>query len=325
VNRVAAAVGLALVALGLAIFGWKAFVYDLPVLPTDPEGLWRVELDVTVRGIGGRGSVRAPVPSTALRPGSHRRALFRRSSALHAARKTAAARRLARRLDGVHDIAYGFRVRLAPVETPLPDGSARRRRDRAALRRSGEFPMDAPRSRRRCVARAAAERRRGPVRLIYAMVAHEVATTAGGSDDALLALANRAGSERGKTALLVTLLRAPACRRVPSRTELGGLGAARDPVGRSLGGRRLGAAFAHGAFFAARPASLCRAARGLVRERRGDRRRSRHLSLRSVARASALRRWRDDGAGEPRIARCSRCTACRWTRRRRCACCSRCR
>jgi hypothetical protein len=65
VNRVAAAVGFVLVALGLAVFGWKTFVYDLPVLPTDPEGLWRVELNVTVRGAGGRGSVRAPVPSTA--------------------------------------------------------------------------------------------------------------------------------------------------------------------------------------------------------------------------------------------------------------------
>src|SRR5690606_42131413 len=63
-NRVAALVGLALVALGLGTFAWKVFAYDMPVLPRDPEGLWRVELEITARRAGGRGSVRAPPPAT---------------------------------------------------------------------------------------------------------------------------------------------------------------------------------------------------------------------------------------------------------------------
>ena len=165
-NRIAAAVGLVLVALGLAIFGWKALVYDLPVLPTDAEGLWRVELDVTVRGSGGRGSVRAPVPSTA--PGQE--VNDERSAAdrlLFTIRNQDGERTAVWRgaLDGVHDIAYGFRVRLAPVEVPLPADAGRgatRRSRSATANPTREFPSDAPGDRGDAAgARAAAGDRRG--------------------------------------------------------------------------------------------------------------------------------------------------------------------
>jgi transglutaminase-like putative cysteine protease len=223
VNRVAAAVGLALVVFGLAIFGWKALVYDLPVLPTDPEGLWRVELDVTVRGAGGRGSVRAPLPSTA--PGQE--VTDERSAAdrlLFTIRTTDGERTAVWRgaFDGVHDIAYGFRVRLAQVEAPLPRDAAPAPPEIAQRwgHAEREFPSDAPEIAEtlQALALPPASDVAGRVRSIFAMVAHEVATTAGGSDDALLALSNRTGSERGKTALLVTLLRAAG---VPARPVTG--------------------------------------------------------------------------------------------------------
>ena len=262
-NRVAAVVGLALVAFGAAIFGWKVFVYELPVLPTDPEGLWRVELDVTVRGVGDRGSVRAPVPSTA--PGQE--VYDERSSAdrlLFTLRTEQGERTAVWRgaVDGVHDIAYGFRVRLAPTATPLPAKAAPPPpaivQDYGGAAR--EFPADA--------AEIAATLGMlelppetdvaGRIRSIYAMVAHEVATTPGGSDDALLALANRAGSERGKTALLVTLLRAAG---VPARPVTGlELRSGAAPRETLWADAWAGGAWVPlsptGAFFAERPASL---------------------------------------------------------------------
>jgi hypothetical protein len=98
--------------------------------------------------------------------------------------------------DGVHDIAYGFRVRLAPVETPLPAESAAPPAE-IAQRYAGaarEFPIDAAEiaTTLQMLALPPSSDVAGRLRSIYAMVAHEVATTVGGSDDALLALANHA-------------------------------------------------------------------------------------------------------------------------------------
>ena len=89
------------------------------------------------------------------------------------------------------------------------------------------------------------------------MVAHEVAIAGGGPDDALIALANRSGSERGKTALLVALLRGAG---VPARPVLGldlGSGAARETTWAEafVGGVWVPLS-PNGAFFAERPAHL---------------------------------------------------------------------
>ena len=58
-NRAAAVTGSVLVALGLSIFAWKTLVLQLPILPSNVENLWRVELEIEARGSGARGSVRA--------------------------------------------------------------------------------------------------------------------------------------------------------------------------------------------------------------------------------------------------------------------------
>src|SRR3990172_2805362 len=63
-SRAAALTGSALLALGLAIFVWKTVGLGLPLAPSQPEGLWRVELVVRAQGQGRRGSVRVPLPSS---------------------------------------------------------------------------------------------------------------------------------------------------------------------------------------------------------------------------------------------------------------------
>ena len=56
--------GAALIALGASVFAWKVLVARVPLLPAQGERLWRVELEISVRGRGQRGSVRAALPST---------------------------------------------------------------------------------------------------------------------------------------------------------------------------------------------------------------------------------------------------------------------
>lgn len=222
-SRTAALAGLVLVAIGLAIFGWKAVVHQLPVLPTDPEGLWRVELAISVRGIGARGSVRAPLPTT----GPGQEVYDERSAAdrlVFTIRNEDGARTAIWRGDfnGVHEIAYGFRVRLEPIEVPLssePVPIPREiRNDYTGATR--EFPSDAPEiaALLQGLALPPPGDALGRLRSIFAMVAYEVATVSGGPDDALIALASRGGSERGKTALAVTMLRAAG---LPARPVMG--------------------------------------------------------------------------------------------------------
>ena len=299
-NRVAAAVGFVLVAIGLAVFGWKAFVYDLPVLPTDPEGLWRVELDVTVRGAGGRGSVRAPVPSTA--PGQE--VYDERSSAdrlLFTLRTEDGGRTAVWRgaFDGVHDIAYGFRVRLArsrrrcrqEVGAPPPEIAQRyagcgarvpdrRRRDRddaadaraaAVERRRRPPPLDL----RDGGARSGDDGGRLRRRAARARQSRRQRTWQDGAARDAAARGRRAGASRHRT------------------RAADGRGATRDSVGRSLGGRRLGAALAHRRVLRDAPRVARRAARRLVRERRGDRRRKPSpITTKRCASTCAPKSWR---------------------------------
>ena len=132
-NRSAALVGLLLVLIGAGLFAWKAFVLELPLAATDAEGLWRVELEITARGTGRRGSLRAPLPSTG--PGQ---VVFDERSVsdrLLFTIRTEDGDRIgvwSGRFAGVHEVVHGFRVQLSEVTTPLPTGIGRESVARAA-------------------------------------------------------------------------------------------------------------------------------------------------------------------------------------------------
>ena len=81
---------------------------------TDAEGLWRVELEITARGTGQRGSVRAPLPST----GRAQDVFDERSTSdrLLFTIRTENGERIgvwSGRLSGVHQLVHGFRVQLS--------------------------------------------------------------------------------------------------------------------------------------------------------------------------------------------------------------------
>ena len=56
--------GASLVAIGLGLFSTKTLQYGIPVAPTENLGPWQVELRISARGEGARGSVRALLPSS---------------------------------------------------------------------------------------------------------------------------------------------------------------------------------------------------------------------------------------------------------------------
>ena len=55
--------GLLLVLLGGGVFLWKTVALDLPLVPSEPVGLWQVQLEISARGAGRRGSLQACLPS----------------------------------------------------------------------------------------------------------------------------------------------------------------------------------------------------------------------------------------------------------------------
>ncbi len=63
-NRAAKITGACLVVFGAAIFFWKIALLDLPLLPSDPEGLWGVELAIQARAGPGTASVTVPLAKT---------------------------------------------------------------------------------------------------------------------------------------------------------------------------------------------------------------------------------------------------------------------
>ena len=63
-HRAVLVTGALFVAVGLGLFGVKTLRFGIPVAPTENLGPWQVELRISARGEGARGSVRALLPST---------------------------------------------------------------------------------------------------------------------------------------------------------------------------------------------------------------------------------------------------------------------
>lgn len=218
------ATALVLLLLGFGVFLWKTLVLDLPLAPGDAEGLWRVELVLSVRGSGRRGSVRVPLPSSG--PGQ---AVFDErtvSDRLVFTIRTEDGQRLgvwSGRFDGVHELVHGFRVQLDEYQVELAAGGSEPPPEELVRRYAAptrELPAKDPEvvAQLERLTLPRPEDRLARLRSLFAFVADEVATVDTAADDAVLSLAAREGSPVGKTRLLVTLLRAAG---MPSRMVLG--------------------------------------------------------------------------------------------------------
>lgn len=216
--------GAALIAIGLAVFAWKTGGLGLPLMPGDIEGLWRVEIEISVRGEGHRGSVRTPIPSSG--PGQVVFDERTESDRLTYTIRGEGDQRVAvwtGRFEGVHHLVYGFRAQLEEVRTLLPPRVGQpppREILREYAGASPDLPATSPVVKEFLdgaplppVAEPVAR-----LRALFSFVSDEIGTIDTASDDALLTLAAREGSPIGKARLLVTLLRASG---IPSRTVLG--------------------------------------------------------------------------------------------------------
>ncbi|HXV36503.1 MAG TPA: UUP1 family membrane protein [Myxococcota bacterium] len=211
--------GALFVALGVAIASFKVVRHGIPLAPTDEHGPWEIELRVSARGDGERGSVRAMLPST--EPGQTVFDERTTGERLTFAIQEGGDGRVgvwAGRLEGVHELVYRFRVQSTGLDTPIvevPTASEPPPKERDLyLRASVTFPVSAP-----AVAQqierfdlAPASDPAARIQTVFSFVAHEVQTVDSGGDDALLTLESREGSALGKERLLVTLLRAAGSR-----------------------------------------------------------------------------------------------------------------
>jgi len=213
-TRPAALTGGVLLVVGLAVFLWKAVGLDMPVFPTDPHGLWQVELEINARGSGGRGSVRAALPSSDLS-----QTIFAERSVSDGLLFSIRSERGQRTgvwtgaLRRTHQVLYAFRVQLTQSTVPLPRGAGRPAPPKLRAEYAGataEFPTTATEIVERLNWLGLAPREQAAARLaaVYSFVTDEVATEPNAGDDVLLTLAQREGSALGKARLLVTMLRA---------------------------------------------------------------------------------------------------------------------
>ncbi len=220
-HRAVLVTGALFVAVGLALFGAKTLRFGIPVAPTENLGPWQVELRISARGEGARGSVRALLPST-----EGGQVIFdERSSGdrLQFSIRERAGTRIGvwtGWLQDVHDVVYQFRVQNHAVTTPLPAQGPYPKPSRQLMSVWGApspgIPSDSP-----AVAELLetlnppqATDQPARIRTLYSFVSHEVATVDSASSDALLTLSRREGNPEGKERLLVALLRAAG---IPAR------------------------------------------------------------------------------------------------------------
>lgn len=230
-TRRALVTGFVLVAFSLAVFLYKTLLLGTPLVPSDPADLWQVELSISARGEGERGSLKAALPVT-----DGGQVVFdERSSAdeLSFSIRVKGGERTgvwSGRFDGVHKVVYGFRVKLTGGEPTTKTATTRTTTDEAKapppeiarvyLGDSVEYPVGEPEIKELLerIGLPPATDPAGRLRALQAYVAEEVAAVETASQDALLTLSQGEGSAAGKARLLVTLARAAG---LPARLGTG--------------------------------------------------------------------------------------------------------
>jgi hypothetical protein len=209
----------------MALSAFKVIQHELPLSPTEEQGPWQVELTVTVRGDGQRGSVRAMLP----RSEAGQRIFDERASSDRLDwevqdRESGRAGLWSGWLEGVHEVVYRFRVQSSAVDLPLrapevPSEVSRSLRS-LYLKPSATIPSTAP-----TVQAQIADLDLPPptdlaarIQTVFSFATHEIATERTAAADVLLTLERREGNPDGKERLLVTLFRAAG---VPARLSHG--------------------------------------------------------------------------------------------------------
>lgn len=218
------ATGGVLILLGLAAFAWKVWWLELHVLPSEPAGLWQVEIQLAVRGRGETGSVQIDLPST--RPGQRVFGEWNTSDDLDLSIREDGERRVALwsgRMEHVHRVETVFSVeRFEATDSPARRNPGRPPREiaRRYTHATPRLPANADEIGEALVQLSlpGPEDGAGRIRSVYAFVRHEIQAMPTGGDDAILCLVQRDGSERGRTRLFVTLLRALG---IPARSMTG--------------------------------------------------------------------------------------------------------
>lgn len=215
--------GAALVLAGGGLFAWKVFGLGLPVLPSQPKGLWQVEFAIAARGAERDASVRAALPEP-----SDRQLVFGEQFSSGRLRLSLRDDKKQGRLavwrgvaPDVFELGVGFRVQVDQEDEQLPIGSAKPApKDVAKAWGQAEVELPSEDPAIAAVIEGVADVRKddvgGWIRTLYAFVRHEIRV--GQADDPLLVLQIGEGSRTGRERLLTTLLRAAG---IPSRLVRG--------------------------------------------------------------------------------------------------------
>lgn len=224
-SRRAIITGLVLILLGGGVFLWKTVALGLPMLPSEPEGLWQVQLEISARGSGRRGSIRAWLPS----PERVQRIFgeqFETGDLRFSIREETSGRQAiwSGRLSDVKRVSYTFRVQVFPTKIEIPPDANKQLPPKDLLKEYTKREPGLPVHDEAVMALlthldlGSSDDLAARARTIYSFVVHEVSLSTSSADDALIALANRRGNRHGKERLLCTLLRAAM---VPARMVQG--------------------------------------------------------------------------------------------------------
>ncbi len=215
--------GALLVLLGAGAAAWKIIALETPLFPTEAHDLWQVEIGVAVRGDGSPGSVRLQLP----RAREGQRVFgeyFEKGRLSLSARESEDTREAvwSGRLDGVHQLSYGFRTRLLPTRVRLPSAPPAPSSATPSPRSSIAFQDAALREVFAELDLPPRSDFAGRVRSLFAFVSHEINQSETASEDPVLALDQREANALGKERTLTALLRgAEMDARVARGLELG--------------------------------------------------------------------------------------------------------
>ena len=209
-------------AFSLAVFLYKTTVLKTPITPSNPTDLWQVEISISARGSGERGSLRAFLPSS-----ESGQVIFDEHASADRLNFSIRSNHKERigiwsgMLTGVHRIVYGFRVKLEPQSVNATKATRRETADvNAELKDTFIYPKSDPdiQAHLNRLSLPPESDPWGRLRALQSFVANEIANVPTASRDALLTLSQNEGSELGKARLLTTLVRAAG---LPARLALG--------------------------------------------------------------------------------------------------------